>query len=210
MKKKIEHQIINGVEHKWCNACKQWKPLENFSKDSSKWDGLQRRCKECDKQYYANKREEKLLYQKNYANNHKEEKSVYDKQYREDNAERISTYKKQWRIKWYATIEGYVYEIRSSNLRRDRKTKRCGADEDPLPPLEYYIEQFTKGIDYYDGKEYPFNELGFDRMDDSKPHTIDNMVVATTKHNIDRHHKQMTVEEYKEYIQNKELELILC
>lgn len=127
-------------------------------------------------------------------------------------------YKKQWYAdnpeynkQYYATIEGYARNIRKANLQEDRKYGRIGAEEDPLPPHSYYIEKFSEGIDYYDGKKYPFNELGFDRIDDSKPHTIDNVIVATTEHNVDKHHKHMSVEEYREYIQkqNEELDIAL-
>lgn len=47
MGKKIEHQIIDGVENKWCGRCKKWKPLSWFCRDSSKSDGLAKRCREC-------------------------------------------------------------------------------------------------------------------------------------------------------------------
>ena len=212
----IEHQEINGIEHKWCNKCKQWKPLSGFSKTKNRWDGLDTICKECHNKYSQNwfqlnkeeKSEQRKESYKRWYFNNKEHKDEYNKQYLKqyyiDNREKLLENKKQK----YRTIERYCYCVRWGNLREDRRKGRCGADEDPLPPLEYYIEQISTGIDYYDGMQYPFNELGFDRRDDSKPHTIDNMVVATTKHNIDRYHKQMTVEEYRDYIlkQNEELE----
>lgn len=166
---------------KICSKCGKELPLECFSKNKTKKDGLQVYCKECDKQH-----------SKQYFTEHKLEKATYVKQY-------------------YTTIKGYTYKVRQNNLREDIKYGRCGKDEDPLPPHSYYIEKLSDGIDYYDGKHYPFKELGFDRIDDKLPHTIDNMVVATTFHNKDRYNKRMTVEEYREYIQkqNEELELVL-
>ena len=177
---------------KICTKCGRELPLECFSKDKSKKDGLCRWCKECQKQYYAEHADER----KQYMNQYYVEHADYFKQYRADNAD----YYKQYYAELYTTIEGYAYNARHNNLTEDRKQGRCGKDKDPLPPHSYYIEKFSEGIDYYDGKKYPFNELGFDRIDDSKPHTIDNMVVATTFHNKDRYYKRMTVEEYKEYI----------
>lgn len=164
---------------KRCSKCGRELPLEYFSKDKSKKDGLCCWCKECQKQ----------------------RKSKWDTKHVDEI--------KQYNVERYASIDGYAYHIRYTNLKNDRKRGRCGKDEDPLPPHFYYIEKFSEGIDYYDGKHYPFNELGFDRIDDSKPHTIDNMVVATTEHNIDRWHKRMTVEEYREYIQKEKEELEL-
>ena len=34
---------------KRCNTCHDWKPESAFSKLTSAWDGLQNRCKECQK-----------------------------------------------------------------------------------------------------------------------------------------------------------------
>lgn len=45
--KRIEHKIENGIELKWCGRCKKWLPLNNFSFNKVKWDGLQERCSEC-------------------------------------------------------------------------------------------------------------------------------------------------------------------
>jgi hypothetical protein len=177
---------------KICKKCGRELPLSEFYKDKSRKDGLEYRCKECKKQYKVDNREYILEYHKQYNAEHKAERAVYMKQRR-------------------ATLEGYTYNIRHSNLYEDRKHGRCGEDEDPLPPHSYYIEKFSEGVDYYDGRKYPFNELGFDRIDDKLPHTIDNIVVATAFHNKDRWYKHMTVEEYREYIQqqNEELELVL-
>ena len=44
---RIEHKIIDGVEHKWCGRCKRWLPLDSFGKNRIKWDGKQERCSEC-------------------------------------------------------------------------------------------------------------------------------------------------------------------
>lgn len=177
---------------KVCTKCGRELPLECFNKCKSSKDCLQYYCKECQKQYYAEHKEDR----KQYNAEHKEERAAYGKQY----------YAKR-----YDTIEGYAYAIRYRNLQADRESGRCGENEDILPPLDYYIEKFTLGIDYYDGKRHHWRELGFDRIDDSKPHTVDNIVLATTFHNKDKWNKRMSVEQYRDYIQNqlKELNLVL-
>lgn len=203
---------------KRCTKCGRELPLECFSKNKNTKDGLRYQCKQCQKQYKAKWDKENTAHNKQYRAEHAEEKKQYyqanreeilekNKQYRAEHVDEIKQKNKQYMAERYATIEGYAYFIRYSNLQSDREHGRCGKDEDPLPPLEYYIEKFSEGIDYYDGKKHPFNELGFDRIDNSKPHTIDNMVVATTFHNVDRWNKRMSVEEYKAYIQNEELTL---
>jgi len=185
---------------KTCTKCGRELPLSEFSKDKSRKDGLQLWCKECRKKYYAEHREELLEHQKQYDAEHKEEKSEYNKQYYADNAERYA--------ERYASIEGYAKAIRWTNLQKDRKYGRCGKNEDPLPSIEQYIELLQQR-DYYDGKQYPFNEMGLDRIDNSKPHTIDNVVPCSTANNIRRGKKSF--EEFCELInkQKEELELIL-
>ena len=44
-----EHKIIDGVEKKYCFACKGWFSLDKFSNDKTKIDGKNSCCKDCDK-----------------------------------------------------------------------------------------------------------------------------------------------------------------
>ena len=53
---RIEHKIIDGVEHKWCGRCKRWLPLDCFCKNKAKWDGLQERCSECKAEHHQKKK----------------------------------------------------------------------------------------------------------------------------------------------------------
>lgn len=162
---------------KRCSKCGRELPLECFGKHKRKKDGLQAYCKECMKQYM--------------------------KEYNADNADERKQYFKQL----YSTIEGYARMIRWTNLQNDRKYGRISKDEDPLPPLEQYIELLQQP-DYYDGKQYSFNEMGLDRVDNSKPHTLDNVVPCTTEHNKQRH--TMPFEEFCELMRKEnELELVL-
>jgi hypothetical protein len=203
---------------KICSKCGRELPLECFGKHKSKKDGLQPYCKECQKQYgkqywkeyYARHRDEQLEKNKQYYAEHRDELIEYKKQWRADNPEYDKLHGKQYYAEHrkernqyfaerYATIEGYARNIRNSNLREDRKYGRCGKDEDPLPTIEQYIELLQQR-DYYDKKHYPFNEMGVDRIDNSKAHTIDNIVPCSTAHNVQRGRK--TFEEFKELMQN--------
>ena len=44
------------VSAKWCPSCRSFQPVERFTPDASKSDGLQSRCRECDnakcREYY--------------------------------------------------------------------------------------------------------------------------------------------------------------
>lgn len=167
---------------KICKKCGRELPLECFSKDKSRRDGLQPYCKECKKQYNAE---------------HADAIKQYFKQWEAEHAEHLKEYKKQYNKQYnkqhYATIEGYARAIRKSNLQKDRKYGRIEAEEDPLPTIEEYIELLQQR-DFYDGKQYHWSEMGLDRIDNSKPHTIDNVVPCSTKNNIRR--KKMSFEEF--------------
>ena len=70
---------------KICNKCHKVLPLEQFGKCKTNKDGLQYKCKECDKQqtkqYYQENKEERLQYMQQYYQEHKEEYKQYKKQY---------------------------------------------------------------------------------------------------------------------------------
>ena len=70
MGKQKEHKIIKGLRFKYCKSCKEWLLLTRFGKSKNNWDGLQSRCKTCQKEYYFTEtkrkhREEKLEKQYN-------------------------------------------------------------------------------------------------------------------------------------------------
>lgn len=186
-----------------------------------------KRNRERCKRYYAANRDKELEQQKQYYAEHAEARKQYNKQYYVDNAdaikqyyqankEEIAEYRKQWRAEnkeniaeynkqykkqYRATIEGYARQIRYHNLQTDRKYGRIGAEEDPLPTIEQYIELLQQ-LDYYDKKQYPFNEMGLDRIDNTKPHTLDNVVPCSTKNNKRR--QKMNFEEFCAVMNKKE------
>lgn len=47
VRKRIPHKFTDGVEHKWCGLCKEWKCVENFGKLTVGWDGLKPNCRSC-------------------------------------------------------------------------------------------------------------------------------------------------------------------
>jgi len=60
--KKVNHQVVNEVEVKYCGRCDQWLSLLSFGSDRGKWDGLNSFCKLCNtanaKQYAKDRPEE--------------------------------------------------------------------------------------------------------------------------------------------------------
>lgn len=45
----MKHEIVDGVESKYCTKCERWLPLGSFHRATRCWDGLQTNCIECRK-----------------------------------------------------------------------------------------------------------------------------------------------------------------
>ena len=71
MPKKKEHKIIDNIEKKHCPMCDIWKNLNEYNKNSIRWDKLAGLCRDCHNNYKRDKREKNDNYKK------------YDKEYNE-------------------------------------------------------------------------------------------------------------------------------
>ena len=80
---------------KQCTKCKQLKEVTEFGKQNRNKNGLQPKCKACDKQYRQENSARILEYKKQYYLDNLEK----IKQYRDNNAEAVSERQKQWREK---------------------------------------------------------------------------------------------------------------
>ncbi len=70
---------------KRCSKCEEVKDVAEFSKHKSQKDGLQNRCKACDKAYYEANKNKKKAQQKAYREANKDKIKAYDKVYRKEN-----------------------------------------------------------------------------------------------------------------------------
>ena len=57
MTKKKEHKIIDNIEKKHCSMCDIWKNLNEYNKNSTRWDKLFALCRDCNNNYRREKRE---------------------------------------------------------------------------------------------------------------------------------------------------------
>lgn len=198
--RKIEHQVINGVEYKKCSKCGEWKPLSEFYKCKTSWDNLQSKCKGCDSQHksqcYQDNKDEILANGKQYYLENKVKILERSKQHYIINKEKKLEYGKHRRNTEY----GYAYQVRYDNLKADKKRGWCAVLPSNYPTVEDYIKLLSQP-DHYDGKQYSFTEMGVDRIDNNKPHTIDNIVPCSTKNNVKRH--TMNYEVFKELLENE-------
>ena len=87
---------------KLCTGCKVIKDTSNFSLDKRSPDGLQYKCKQC---------------QKIWRNLNKEKRSKQSKQYREENKESIKKVIRKWRMQttFGLSIEEYDALLQSQN-----------------------------------------------------------------------------------------------
>lgn len=136
---------------------------------------------------YQEKKESELAKIKEYAESHKDRISEYQKQYRMDNADRLKEYKGEY----YASKHGRATRLANHYRREDAKHNR---GESTLTAEWIKESIFTKPCHYCG--ETDWYKIGCDRIDNSKPHTPDNVVPCCAKCNKKR--GTMEYDEFKE------------
>lgn len=97
---------------KFCIKCKQNKDFKFFSKDKSRKDGYNNKCKSCSKEYRENNKEKS----KNYQSKYRIENSEYQINYRKNNKEKFANYQKERRasdplFKLKGTLRNRIYTM---------------------------------------------------------------------------------------------------
>lgn len=95
---------MTTVDSKLCCSCKETKPITEFTKSSKSKDGLQHKCKQCDRirlhDAYVKNRENKIARAKAYNAAHKDErreyKKKYNKEYAANNLSRLREYHRSY------------------------------------------------------------------------------------------------------------------
>lgn len=129
-------------------------------------------------------------YKKIYNQEHREERSEYSKQYYQEYKGEILEHQKQYRQTQY----GRAIHLSKGYLRTD-KTK--GFETNITP--QWIVDNIFTSKCYY-CEESDWTKLGTDRIDNTKGHTIDNVICACGKCNSERQDKY-TVKEFKRYKQ---------
>lgn len=139
------------------------------------------------KQYYQDHKDEIAENVKKYIEAHKEEMAEKVKQYHLDHKEEIAEYRKQY-IK---TPKGRAVNLIDSYRQNDKKYNRgkCAITSN------WIVENVFSGqVCHYCG-ESDWKKLGVDRIDNSKPHTPENVVVCCGECNVKKH-----TTEYQEFM----------
>ena len=149
------------------------------------------------KEYNQIHNEDKKIYNKQYYLNNKDAFSIHNKQYYNDNAENIKEKRKQYYTEkrhviiernkyYYNTLKGYCGHLLRNYISADKEKERIG---DNLLQNYISLELLTKIVQqpcFYGCGEADWHNMGIDRIDNSKPHTIDNIVPCCTKCNRER------------------------
>ena len=117
---------------KICAVCEQDLPVEMFSKRAASADGLERKCKDCAREYFRAWR--KANPEKARANSYKQTAKL---------KERNPNYHAEWEARNYATPEGRARVLANKNRRRARLLAAEG---------EVTAEEFADLCLMYEGK----------------------------------------------------------
>ena len=135
---------------KQCTKCGKlliaWKG--NFRKKKNGKCGFASQCKECDKQYYEENKDEILKRNKKYREEHKEEIAEQKKQYREEHKEEITEYQKQYYENNKEEILECQKEYREEHKEEILKYQKQYYENNKEEILEY------KKLYYEEHKEY--------------------------------------------------------
>ena len=114
--KRREELLAKGL--KVCNKCGRELPVEQFSKCERNKDGLQNKCKECNRQYHEEHKEEKQQYQRQYNQENKEK----IQQYRQEHKEEIQQYQQQYDKQYYQEHKQENKEKRQQYYKQYKQT----------------------------------------------------------------------------------------
>jgi len=124
-------QTFNIILRK-CSRCNKYKSLDNFSNKSSSKDGLNYRCKTCDKELYEDwfikNKERRLEYWRNYELINKKKRLEKNRKYIKKHKKDLKEYMKKYR----KTKSGKRAIIRGA-AKHGRNLKFIPIMENPFP-----------------------------------------------------------------------------
>ena len=158
----------NGnVTHKVCSTCGELKGIDEFNVKKSASDGHQSKCKECEKKYREENKEQINERNKKYKEENKEQIKEYTKKYRGENKEQMKEYwkkyreenkerRKEYRDKYYKEnkeqFKKYYEENKEQMKEYDKKRWKELCDE-AITRIKTIVEQDPTRYDYKVGEE---------------------------------------------------------
>jgi len=124
---------------KICNLCKIEKPIPEYAKQRSASDGLQNKCKACQRCYRENNKQKHDAYIKKYRAENKERIAVSVKAYSEKNSDKIAGYLASYYDKNRDSILEMQKE-RKEDIAQVRKVyKKRRMREDPVYAMAHRL-----------------------------------------------------------------------
>jgi DNA repair exonuclease SbcCD ATPase subunit len=181
---------------KVCTKCKEEKPLTEFNKCRRNQDGLQSHCKNCQKKYRQENREQKFEYNKQYRQENREKLSELSKQYRQENREKLSELNKQWYQenreqkleycrRWRQDYREKCAAYRSRRRALERNgvpdfLKECPAEKQRLVQIYKLRDLLTEatGVEHHVDHIWPLSKGG--------PHWSGNLQIITAEENLSK------------------------
>ena len=124
---------------KICNLCCTEKPLPEYAKQESAIDGLQNKCKACQKRYRENNKQKNDAYIKKYRAENKEKIAVSVKAYSEKNSEKIADYLALYYGKNKKSILEKQKERKQDICHNRRVYKKKRMKEDPVYAMAHRL-----------------------------------------------------------------------
>jgi len=124
---------------KICNLCSTEKPLPEYAKQESAIDGLQNKCKACQKRYRENNKQKNDAYIKKYRAENKEKIAVSVKAYSEKNSEKIADYLALYYGKNKKSILEKQKERKQDICHNRRVYKKKRMKEDPVYAMAHRL-----------------------------------------------------------------------
>lgn len=87
MRKRIPHELRDGIEVKYCKSCDDvkdavcWYPLSEFNMKLASYDGLETKCKKCAQKKSAAFRQNNPEFDKNYQAKNSDKLKAYKREY---------------------------------------------------------------------------------------------------------------------------------
>lgn len=155
-------------------------------------------------EYRQNNKEKIAEYQAEYRSSHKDEKAAYATEYYQQHMDKIAEYNAEYYLKNKEKITEYNAEYRSTPKGRanhlligyKQKDKKYNRGECTLT-ADWIVKNIFSQRCHYCG-ETDWMKLGCDRIDNTKPHTPDNVVPCCKACNDKKH--TTPYEEYLEQI----------
>lgn len=170
------------MKRKLCSYCKQYKPLSEFWKDSSRKDGYSNKCKVCD-----------TMINLNYRQKNKEKIKEVNKLWRDNHKEKLKTYrlilkeKTPYKLTWY--------RINS----RCNSSKNSDYDLYGGRGIKNLLSQDNVKFLWFRDKAYEMKQPSIDRIDSNGHYCIENCRFIEMKENISRanaEHKTKSILQY--------------